>query len=139
MDGYCFAYPNHFTLQDQPSDKPEIRGSAVDDSMEPIHATFSVEVIPAATDQTLREQAESFLRELSVMDPATFKWTQVQIGGEAGWKVEPVPVMLARRVVFVQHNGYLFRLSYWPVDIPEAQTDLDELTQTTLASFAFTK
>jgi hypothetical protein len=28
---------------------------------------------------------------------------------------------------------------YWPVDIPEAQSDLDDLTQTTLGSFAFTK
>ena len=31
------------------------------------------------------------------------------------------------------------RLMYWPVDIPEAQSDLDDLTQTTLGSFAFTK
>jgi hypothetical protein len=28
---------------------------------------------------------------------------------------------------------------YHPVDIPEAQADLDELTQTTLGSFAFRK
>jgi hypothetical protein len=139
MDGYCFAYPNRFTLQDQPSDKPDIRGPGYGSSTEPIYPTFGVEVTSAATDKTLREQAESFLKEFSVMNPATFKWTQVQVGGEAGWKVEPVPVMLSRRIVFVQHNGYLFRLSYWPVDIPEAQTDLDELTQTTLASFAFTK
>ncbi len=139
MDGYCFAYPNRFTLQDQPSDKPDIRGPGYGSSTEPIYPTFGVEVTPAATDKTFREQAESFLKEFSVMDPATFKWTHLQVGGEAGWKVEPVPVMLSWRIVFVQHNGYLFRLSYWPVDIAEAQTDLDELTQTTLASFAFTK
>lgn len=138
-DGYCFAYPSRFTLGEQPSDKPDVRGPAVDDSVEPIHATFGVEVTPAATNKTLKEQAEVFLKEFSVVDPASYTWSQVQVGGEAGWMVEPVPAMLTDRIVFVQHNGYLFRLSYWPVDIPEAKADLDELTQTTLGSFAFTK
>ena len=73
------------------------------------------------------------------MDPDTFSWNQVTVGGEAGWMVEPVPVMLSYRIVFVQHNGSIYRLLFWPVDIPEAQADLDDLTQTTLGSFAFTK
>jgi len=138
MDGYCFAYPMRFTLGDQHSDKPDVLGPAVDDSVEPIHATLTVEFAPAS-DKPLREQAETHLKEFSVADPASFTWTQVPVGGEAGWMVEPVPAMLAYRIVFVQHNGNLFRLLYWPVDIPEAQVDLDELTQTTLGSFAFTK
>ena len=135
-DGYCFAYPTRFTLGDQPSDKPDVRGPALDDSVEPIHATLTVEFAPA-TDRPLREQAEAFLKEFSVADPTSFTWTQVPVGGESGWMVEPVPAMLAYRIVFVQHNGNLFRLLYWPVDIPEAQNDLNDLTQTTLGSFAF--
>jgi len=138
MDGYCFAYPTRFTLGDQPSDKPDILGPALDNSVEPIHATLSIEVSPA-TDKTLREQAEMYLKEFSVADPATYSWTQVPVGGEAGLMVESIPAMLSYRIVFVQHNGNIFRLLYWPVDILEAQADLDELTQTTLSSFAFTK
>jgi len=138
MDGYCFAYPMNFTLGDQPSDKPDVRGPALDDSHEPIHATLTIEFAPA-TDESLRAQAEAFLKEFSVVDPASFVWTQVPVGSEAGLMVEPVPVMLSWRIVFVQHNGNLFRLMYWPVDIPEAKSDLDELTQTTLGSFAFIK
>ena len=138
-DGYCFAYPSRFTLGDQPSDKPDVFGPAVDDSVEPIHATLSVEVSPAATDKSPREQAEAYLREFSVVDPATFTWSQIQVGDEAAWNVEPVPAMLAYRIVFIQHHGSMFRLMYWPVDIPEAQADLNDLTQTTLGSFAFTK
>ena len=137
-DGYCFAYPTRFTLGDQPSDKPQVRGPALDDSAEPIQATFYVEAVPA-NDQTLREQAETQLREFSVADPATYTWTQIQVDGKEAWQVEPVPAMLAYRIVFVQHNGSLFRLMYWPVDIPEAQADLNDLTQTTLGSFAFIK
>jgi len=135
---YCFAFPMNFTLGDQPSDNPNVRGPAVDDSVEPIHATLTVEFSPA-TDKSLREQAEAYLNEFSVADPATYTWIRVQIGGEAGLMVEPVPAMLSYRIVFVQHNGNLFRLMYWPVDIPEAQSDLTDLMQTTLGSFAFTK
>src|SRR5689334_22420862 len=139
VDGYCFAFPRQFTLDDQPSDKPGVRGPALDKSSEPIHATFGIEVTSAQTEKTLREQAESYLREFSALDPASFTWSQIQVSGNEAWKVEPVQVMLAYRIDFVQHNGSLFRLMYWPVDIPEAQSDLDDLTQTTLGSFAFTK
>jgi hypothetical protein len=126
-------------LGDQPSDKPDVRGPAVDDSVEPVHATFGVEVTPATQGKTLREQAEVFLTEFSVVDSAAFTWSQIQVGGEAALMVELVPVQLSWRIVFVQHNDSLFRLSYWPVDVPEAKADVDELTQTTLGSFAFTK
>ena len=138
MDGYCFAYPKSFTLGDQPSDNPDVRGPATDDSVEPIRPTLAIEFSPA-TAKSLREQAESYLKEFSVADPATYKWTQVQVGGEAGLMVEPVPAMLSYRIVFIEHNGKLFRLMYWPVDFPEAQSDLNDLTQTTLGSFSFTK
>lgn len=138
-NGYCFAYPSRFTLGDQPSDKPDVRGPAVDESAEPIHATLSVEVSPTAADKSLREQAEAYLKDFSVVDAATFTWDQIQVDGETAWKVEPIPAMLAYRIVFVQHNGSMFRLMYWPVDIPEAQPDLNDLTQTSLGSFAFTK
>jgi hypothetical protein len=73
------------------------------------------------------------------MDPETFTWSQVTVGGETGWMVEPVPAMLSYRIVFLQHNGSIYRLLFWPVDIPEAQADLNDLTQTTLGSFAFMK
>lgn len=139
MDGYCFAYPARFTLGDQPSDKPGIRGPALDDSSEPIHATLTVEVEPAAAEKTLRQQAEIYLKDFSVVDPATFQWSEVTVGGEPGWRVEPVPAMLAYRIVFVEHDGNLYRLLFWPVDIPAAQADLDDLTQTTLGSFSFLK
>jgi hypothetical protein len=139
MNGYCFAYPMRFTTGEQPSDKPDIQGPAVDDNSEPIHATLAVEVEPASTDKSLREQAVDYLKDFSVVNPETFTWSQVTVGGETGWMVEPVPAMLSYRIVFVQHNGSIYRLLFWPVDIPEAQADLNDLTQTTLGSFAFMK
>lgn len=138
-DGYCFAYPTRFTLGDNPSDKPVVLGPVVDNSMEPVQATFYVEVAPAAAGTSLQEQALIYLKEFSVVDPAVYTWTQLQVGGEPALLVEPVPVWMTYKVIFVQHNGYIFRLSYWPIDLPQAKADLDELTQTTLGSFAFTR
>lgn len=138
-DGYCFAYPTRFTEGTQPMlNVPAILGPTIGNGVDPVFTSFAVQVTPA-TDESLRAQAEAFLKEFSVADPVSYTWTQVPVGNEAGLMVEPVPVMLSWRIVFVQHNGTFFRLMYWPVDVPEAQSDLDELTQTTLGSFAFTK
>jgi hypothetical protein len=139
VDGYCFAYPVRFALLDQPADRLGVIGPAVDDSLEPIHATLTVEVSPTTNGYTLHEQAEFYLKGFSVVDSTTFTWKQIQVGGEPAWLVEPIPVMLSYRIVFVQHNENVYRLLYWPVDVPEAKADLDDLTQTTLGSFTFTK
>ena len=138
MDGFCFAYPTGFTLGDQPSDNPGVRGPNLDNSIEPTYATFGVDVTPAAANMSVREQAEAYFeRTDSNMDVAT--WTEMQVGGEPAWSVEPIPTIGAWRMVFVEHNGSLFRLAYWPVDAEIARADVEELTQTTLGSFAFLK
>lgn len=117
-------------------DVPAITGQPIGNGVDPIFASFAVQITPAA-NEPLEAQVGSFLEEFSVADPASFTWTQVSVGNETGLMVEPVPVMLSWRIVFVLHNGKIFRLMYWPVDIPEAQADLNDLTQTTLGSFAF--
>lgn len=138
MDGFCFAYPTRFTLGDQPSDNPGVRGPNLDNSIEPTYVTFGVEVTPAATDKTVREQAEAYFeRTNSYMDLAT--WMEMQVGGEPAWSVGPIPTIGAWQMVFVQHHDSLFRLAYWPVDAEIAKADVEELIQTTLGSFAFLK
>lgn len=139
MDGYCFAYPTRFTLGDQPSDNPGVYGPKLDDSLTPTQATFGIEITPANPDQTLREQAEAYVKKVSERDPSTYTWTQLQVGGEPAWMVEPIPSIRAWRYVFILHHGSLFRLCYWPVDDVQAKPDIDELTQTTLGSFTFLK
>ena len=133
MDGYCFAYPTRFTSEDR-----GVRGPALDDSVEPSYASFGVAVIPV-TNQSLREQTEAFLKEASVFASSPFMWTRVTVGGEVGLMVKPVPAYGSWRYVFVLHNGYLFRLCYWDVASEVVEHDLDQLTQTTLGSFAFTR
>ena len=137
--GYCFAYPTRFTLGNQPSDDPEIQGPAVDYDNEPIRARLNIELTPATVNKSLQEHAEAYLKEFSGANPATFTWSQVSVANEPGLIAEPIPARLVYRIVFVQHHGIIFHLMYSPMDVPEIRSDLDELTQTILGSFAFTK
>lgn len=135
--GYCFGYPVDFTVEDITTSIPEVRGPAIGSEIEPVHATLRVEVDPIIGDLSLREQAEIFLSEFSVIDPETYTWVEVEINGEPGLMVEPVPAYLSWKIVFVQHTGRFYRLMYWPVDVQEADSDLDELYQVSTQTFEF--
>ena len=130
---YCFAYPPSFFLGDEGG----VRSPDLDDSLTPLYVTFAVTVTPADMEFTPRGEAENYLKEFTGLAIDSFAWNPVMVGGEWGWMVEPVPTIGSWRFVFVQHNGNLYRLSYWPVDIPKARADVDELAQVTIGSFAF--
>jgi hypothetical protein len=137
-NGYCFAYPKRFAFDTHPIfNVPAVQGPPVGSATEPVFATFYVETAPAASDQTLDQQAKAFLEEFTTVAPASLSRTPLTLGGEEAVVVDHVPGYLSWRIVFVIHNGKVFRLMYWPVDVPEAQTDINELYQTTLNSFAF--
>jgi hypothetical protein len=136
--GYCFAYPLHFTYGTQPFfNVPAVMGPAVGSATEPVYATFYVEAAPANPDQSLDQQAEAFLKDFTTVDPTSLSRTSLTLGGEDAVMVDQVPGYLSWRIVFAAHDGKLYRLMYWPVDVPEAQADFEELVQTTLNSFAF--
>jgi hypothetical protein len=137
--GFCFAYPSRFTLGNQPSDKPSVLGPPLGSLAEPVYATLTVEITPYDTSRPFDQQVDEFLRGFSVLDPGSFARTPITVGDEAGILVEQVPVQLSWNIVFVKHGDYLYRLMYWPVDIPEAKADIDELYQVTINTFAFIK
>jgi hypothetical protein len=115
-----------------------VKGPPIGSSVEPVQATFTVEVTSFEAGKTLQQQAEEFLKEFTVVDLTSIPQTQIIVGGETGIRYDPVPVMLSWNIVFVQHGDNLYQLMYWPVDVSEANADMDELYQTTINSFAFT-
>lgn len=135
--GYCFAYPTRFALSEQPSISPIVLGPALGSPDEQVRATFTIEQALFDPDKSLDQQVDEFLLGFTVLDPNTFTRARLLVGGEAALLVDVVPVQLSWRIIFVPHNGVLYRLMYWPVDLPEAQVDLEELYQTTLGSFSF--
>jgi hypothetical protein len=137
-NGYCFAYPTGFTMGASPYlDVTAVMGTNVDNSPDAVAATFGVVVTPAAPGQKLSTQSDEFLKQFTTVDLKTLTRVDLTVGGEPAMMVDNVPVQLSWRVVFVQHGDKLYRLMYWPTDVPAAQADLEELYQTTLNSFAF--
>ncbi len=137
-NGYCFAYPKRFRFDNQPIfNVMAVQGPPVGSSTEPVFATFYVETASSTPSQTLDQQVEAFLKEFTTVDPASLSRTKLTLDGEEAILVDQVPGYLSWRIVFAAHDGRLYRLMYWPVDVPEAQADLEELYQTTLNSFSF--
>lgn len=134
--GYCFAYPLRFTLDET---APTVRGPAIGSPAEPVFATFTVESAPYDPEISIDQQVDEFLSNFSVLDPNSFTRARLAVGGEMGVLVDVVPVHLSWRIIFVPHKGTLYRMMYWPVDVADAQNDLEELYQTTTGSFSFTK
>jgi hypothetical protein len=137
-NGYCFAYPIGFSMGESPYlDVPAVMGPPVDQGPDEVSATFGVVVTPSVPGQKLSTQVDNFLKDFTTVDLNTFTRTDLTVGGEPAMMVDNVPVQLSWRVVFVQHGDKLYRLMYWPTDVPAAQSDLEQLYQTTLNSFAF--
>jgi hypothetical protein len=135
--GYCFGYPLDFTIEDSTVSNPEVRGPAIGSEIEPVFATLKVEVDPKSETLSLREQAGIFLQEFSVVDTNSYTWEQIEIDGEPSLVVAPVPAYLSWKIIFVGHNSNFYRLMYWPVDVQEAELDLDDLYQVTTQTFEF--
>jgi hypothetical protein len=137
-NGYCFAYPKRFRFDNQPIfNVMAVQGPPVGSSTEPVFTTFYVETASSAPGQTLDQQVDAFLKEFTTVDPASLSRTKITLDGEEAILVDQVPGYLSWRIVFAAHDGRLYHLMYWPVDVPEAQTDLEELYQTTLNSYAY--
>lgn len=136
--GYCFAYPKRFAINILPLlNTPAVMGPNVGSGADSIQASFAVQMATYDPDQSLDQQVDQFLKEFTVASPETLTRARLTVGGESAVMVDVVPVQLSWRIVFVPHAGKLYRLMYWPVDALEAKTDLEELYQTTIGSFAF--
>jgi hypothetical protein len=137
-NGYCFAYPLRFTFGEHPMfGFQAAMGPAVGSDTEPVFATFEVETGAYDANQSLDGQVDEFLKSFTTVAPDSLTHTRLTVAGEPAVMVDNVPVQLSWRIVFVAHLGRLYRLMYWPVDVEEAKTDLDELYQTSLGSFSF--
>lgn len=136
-NGFCFAYPENFFIAAEANHEVEVQGPAVGEGIEPVYAKLVVNVEARQTGISLREQAEAFLDEFSGVEQTSLSWSEVEIDGQIGWRVEPVPVYLSWRIIFTESNGHLYRLMYWPVDLEDTAEDLAFLYQVSTQTFRF--
>ena len=135
--GFCFAYPVDFSLSNQPTDSPSLLGPEIGNSVESIRVTLSIEVTPIDPKISFDQQMTNILRGYSAVDPDSLYKEALMIGGEPAVLVHNVPVQLSWDILFVQHEDKMFCLMFWPSDVQEASSGLNDLSQTVLGSFAF--
>ncbi len=137
-NGICYAYPPQFMLGEVPMLSVEgVQGIPVDSGADRVAATFAVQVSPYDVNQPLLAQVDDFLKGFSVAAPSSLTHTDLTVAGEPAIRVDMVPVQLSWRIVFVSYGNQLYRLMYWPQDVPALQSDFEQLYQTTINSFAF--
>lgn len=138
--GYCFAYPSHFTLGDQPSDSPPVLGPALDDSLDPVRVSLEIKTEPAPEGSALTVLVDDYLTRPE-LHPSGFPWTiersSTVLGGEPAERLEDVPGRLSSRLVMALHENTLFTLRFHPSDAAVAGADLEALFQTVTGSFVF--
>jgi hypothetical protein len=136
--GYCFAYPEVFSVFGENPAAPAISGPALDESPDPLHAYLIVSARPVPEGADLGALVSGFLGQ-SVFStlPEPIARTATTLGGEPAEVLEGVPGRLSSRVVLALHNNRLYQLSFNPVDAEPAKADLEALYSAVLPSFAF--
>jgi hypothetical protein len=134
--GFCFAYPIHFTLGDQPSDAPEVMSPALEDSLESVRVSLGITTHPIPEGSELTSLVDAYLTTFP-NPPWPITRETLTLGSEPAEKLEPIPGLLSSRVVLTLHGNTLYTLHFHPVDVEIAKPDLDALYQTVTGSFAF--
>jgi hypothetical protein len=138
--GYCFAYPQQYTLDESRAADGivSLSGPTLEDGPDPIHVSLELTTQPVPRQSSLNSLEETYL--------ATFGGATVSmgtrrepwlLGSEPAVKMEPIPGLLSSQVIMALHNNILLTLRFHPSDIDFAREDLDALTQTVTGSFAF--
>jgi hypothetical protein len=134
--GYCFAYPLDFSPGDERSGQPIVLGPALDDNPEPLRASLAVDLLPVPGGSDLTALVDGYLASLGEL-PWAIERLPLTLGGAPAEMLEPVPGLGSARVVLLLHGDTLFNLTFHPVGIEAANTDLEALYQTVTGSFAF--
>ncbi len=143
--GFCFAYPQGFSLGQMNPGQTAIVGPALDKSADPLRASLTVQVRPAA-GKSLPDLLTIYAVETgsSIETPLT----EITVDGEPAKVQDPVKGRPNARAALVLHKGNLFILSFAPSvkDTPasqqtavwkQGQKDMQALYEIVTSSFAF--
>jgi hypothetical protein len=138
--GFCLSFPSRFVQKEVNPGQTLILGPALDQSTPPMTAGLEVRVVPA-TDTNINKEVDAYLAKVAG-DKSKIRRAPYTLGNETALLVDGIPgSKYGSRDLFAVHNGMFFHVIITPSDIsnPVAQTDVEELLQTTIASFTYTK
>lgn len=130
--GYCFSFPAGFNLQTGPGGGPMLVGSALDQSLSPVRALFTLTLEELANGRTMTEFIDEYAGTAA-------EKSEVEVGGEAAVLIEGVPTRATSRDIFVERDGVVYHLIFQP-DLeraPEAADDLTSLYEAIIRSITF--
>lgn len=136
-DGFCFAYPSDFIhdpgglslVTDRPK-KP----------FKPEEALVRLDIFsaPALSDDPLEKLVSEFRQQFEGPNsPVTMRQTQIILDGEPAVVLEPVPGHVNSRIVFILHKGFFYQLTFYPIDEPSVESDLNRLYEAVTSTFTF--
>jgi hypothetical protein len=136
--GYCFSYPQDFTIQAYEYEHPLFLGPVVDESIEPPQASFWVETETAVEETNLNVAVDAFIAAQPASEAAITR-TPASLGGVPAEVLDNVPGQLASRVVIALKDGMIYRLWFNPTDEnrPQLQSDLERAFTTVIASYGW--
>src|SRR5574341_967370 len=135
--GYCFLYPADFSLAQNdpanPNQRTLIVGPPHGEGSNAVQARLSIEVEDAG-GRTLDEVIAAMAGDVAVVK------TPIQIGGVEGVAVVGLPDYVDSRVVFVERNGWIFKLFFSPLqsdEQPDASADMERLFEMVIGTWLF--
>ena len=140
FDGYCFAYPSRFELETSEIGQPVLYGPALDQNLDAIRASLSMEVEVAIKDATLSQIVDGYLKQFEGLDVPAITRSAITLGGEPAEVLEVVPGREGSRDIFALHDGTLYHFMFMPSvrDFAVAKADVEELYSVVTTSFSFT-
>jgi putative hemolysin len=137
--GYCFHYPE--TMEVSAMDNQEgitIMKPAPDGGAMPGQPGVSIQVIDLA-GMNFQQYVEEKIAEISM--GAAIKQQTVSPGALSNVViVEGYPAQINIRVMYVEHNGYIYELTFFPSDpenLPQETAEMENLYKILTASWRF--
>jgi len=134
VQGYCLQYPAEYDVIHPNESETRLFKRSVLNVSEP---SVSIKVQPSG-GTTVDQAADGYLAAYTLPESEMVR-KSLTIDGEVAIMLDRLPGQDINRQVFVLHNGYLYQLSFMPMDEsrPEVYAQSEALYTTVIQSFNF--
>jgi hypothetical protein len=133
---YCFLYPADFeVLAGQMEGFASLVGPKYAEAAEPLRANLSI-----ATEDAAGKSLQEYLDAQKAGFPEiTFIEEDISLGSSPAILIQDFPGRLSNKMVFAEHNGILYMLTFSPNEeaFPEAKADMKRLYESVIDSWVF--
>jgi hypothetical protein len=134
---YCVQFPDYFRIGDVTMDRVNFYGPPLDQSIEPVFAALSIQVLGPAEGQSLTAVVDAYVAENSLGQPVTRR--AITLGGEPAEGIEGLPGRFLTWQALLIHADVIYQVSLFPKDpaLPQAEPDAQAIWQAVEMTFTF--